>query len=442
MDAQSRAFGRCGVAQDKLARLETQAEKAHHKLARLREGLEPELTDDAMGIRHWRPAQEIKRGMIAGGNRSQDQVAFHMPMTRAQRLASASGATSFHFKQTFINRVVTERMEDGRRNRPGAAKAHNAYIERETAVAVVAADVAPDVADAVIAASPTTDWAAEARHSADAATLPSESMAHVGTTKEKEREQYAHRLWGRPPGAAIDRSLLQQYLAPVGDHTPGNDAGSEAGLRLLSGFELVRRGREFGQLLQGNAQIPLGPGALTPDVRHPGTGARGAVGRAEAIAGPASSGHDRYIVRSNAVAIQPDGNRALITNIDADPEKRAEFWTLVEKQERAGGPDQMSCRFADRSDFWAGVVRHPDCPADLRRQYGQVDHAELVRFDITSGKKVRAFLCQQEGWIKNPRRKPGEAAAAFNPSAKPSLIFMTAGVGAPSIGSSVNCPTS
>lgn len=98
------------------------------------------------------------------------------------------------------------------------------------------------------------------------------------------------------------------------------------------------------------------------------------------------------------MAIQPDGDRVLFTNIDADPARRAEFWTLVEEHERTAGADQMSCRFADREDFWAAVVQRNDCPPALRDQYASAEHDKIVRFDIESGKAMRKFLRQQNGW--------------------------------------------
>jgi len=148
-------------------------------------------------------------------------------------------------------------------------------------------------------------------------------------------------------------------------------------------------------------------------VRREAAGAQGAAGEPGRLTGQAPSGHDRYIVRGNAVAVQPDGDRALFTNIDPDPAKRAEFWELVEAHERAGGPDQMSCRFADQPDFWARAVQQADCPEALRDQYRRTDHARNVRFDIEGGGAMRAFLARQDGWIANRKRRSEESEAAF-----------------------------
>ena len=123
------------------------------------------------------------------------------------------------------------------------------------------------------------------------------------------------------------------------------------------------------------------------------------------------------------MAIQPDGDRALFTNIDPDPGKRAEFWKLVEAHERAGGPDQMSCRFADRPEFWAKVVQQPNCPDALRDQHGRVDHARTIRFDIEAGDAMRAFLAGQDGWVTNRKRRPDESKAAFEARETPFVSF-------------------
>ncbi len=158
-------------------------------------------------------------------------------------------------------------------------------------------------------------------------------------------------------------------------------------------------------------------------MRHETAGARGAAGEPERLTGQAPSGHDGYIVRGSAVAVQPDGHRALFTNIDPDPVKRAKFWELVEEHERAGGPDQMSCRFADRPDFWARVVQHPDCPEALHDEYQRAGHDRTARFDIEAGDAMRTFLARQDGWIRNRKRRPDESKAAFEARELPFASF-------------------
>jgi hypothetical protein len=366
------------VADDRTALLKRKAEQAKRKYALLREGLEPEISDDVLGVVRWRPSREAQKGREA---ETGDRIPFHVPMTRAHRLATAEGVTSFHFAHSFINKVSSERMEDGRRNRPGAARAHNKYVERETAVATVA-----DTVDPAIAASPSTEPANAADH---------EENEHE---HEEEDGDVAGPAGGRSQGTDAARPFLQRHLEILGDFPPGDDAEPGADLRLLSGFELVRHGGHPELLVQGAAPVSVDTGPVAAAVRQSRSRPGRDAGAEAAIAAQTPSGHDRYIVRGGAVAIQPDGDRVLFTNIDAEPAKRAEFWTLVEKHERAAGADQMSCRFADRPNFWAAVVQRNDCPPALRDQYASADHDKIVRFDIASGKAMRKFLEQQDGW--------------------------------------------
>ena len=366
------------MADDKTALLKRRAQQANAKYVLLREGIEPEISDDVLGVLRWRPSRQVPERQQAEAG---DRIPFHVPMTRAHRLATAEGATSFHFAHSFINKVSTERMEDGRRNRPGAARAHNKYVERETAVASLA-----DAVEPTIAASPSTK--------------PAKAAGREENDNETEEDGVAAGPAGsRSEGADAERPFLQRNLEILGDYAPGDDAEPGADLRLLSGFELVRHGRHPELLVQGAAEIPVDAGPFAAAVRQSSPRQGRHAGTQAAVAAQTPSGHDRYIVRGGAVAIQPDGNRVLFTNIDADPAKRAEFWTLVEEHERSAGMDQMSCRFADRPDFWAAVVRRNDCPPALRDQYARADHDEIVRFDIDSGKAMRKFLEQQDDWV-------------------------------------------
>lgn len=59
-----------------------------------------------------------------------------VPIVRPIRAQTADGVTSFHFSHEAITKTKTERVSDsGRKTRPGSAKDHAAYIERDGAVA-------------------------------------------------------------------------------------------------------------------------------------------------------------------------------------------------------------------------------------------------------------------------------------------------------------------
>lgn len=401
------------MADDRITQLKFRAQQANRKYALLREGVEPEITD-VLGVVRWRPQrQAVKRGEAGADN----PIPFHVPMTRAHRLATAAGVTSFHFAHSFINKVSTERMEDGRRNRPGAARAHGKYVERETAVANLT-----DAVDPAIAASFPIERAITADASPDAPS-PAADLKENEHEREEKDGVAAGRAGGRSEGTDAGRPFLQRQLEILGDFAFDDDAESDADLRLLSGFELVRRKRQPGLFLQGVATASVDTGEFLAAVRQPRSRQGRHDGAKREVAAQTPSGHDRYIVRGGAVAIQPDGGLALFTNIDADPAKRAEFWTLVEEHERSAGEDQMSCRFADRAAFWAEAVRHPDCPPALRKQHARADHDQLVRFDIDSGKAMRTFLKRQIGWIDDGKRRRGESNSRNDDSAEPFADF-------------------
>jgi hypothetical protein len=122
-----------------------------------------------------------------------------------------------------------------------------------------------------------------------------------------------------------------------------------------------------------------------------------------------ASGQDEYVRRTSAIAIQPDGNRALITSIDDDDVGRSEFWSEVEKHERTASPDKMSFRVCDDQEFWLRVADAPECPAKLRQKIVGPDADNAEKFVIENGKRTRAFLRGQDGW-----KGPGDGTTAAN----------------------------
>lgn len=391
------------MTEDRITKLKLRAQLAGRNYAMLREGREPEITDDALGIIGWRSQREVKGTGELG---SKERIQFHVPMTREHRLANAEGATSFHFAHSFINKVSAEQMEDGRRNRPGAARAHARYVERETAVAIQAlAD------DPAIAASPSVEPA------------PSAGNEEYERETDKKDGFAAGGAGGRSEGTDAGRSFLQRDFEIPRDFASGDDAESGADLRLLSGFELVRRGRQPELLLHAVASLSMDAGEVLSAVRQPRPGKGSNASKTDRVNTQSPSGHDRYIVRGGAVAIQPDGDRVLFTNIDADPDKRAEFWTLVEKHERSSQGDEMSCRFNDNAAFWREAVIQPNCPQLLRDQYKCVDHDKIARFKIDSGKEMRAFLKQQDGWNVDRKRRRAKDDEVTSPDTEAFVKF-------------------
>lgn len=60
---------------------------------------------------------------------------FDLPAARQYRFISPKGFTSFHFAHRPIPKVTYATSQDGVRVKPGAARAHGNYIERESGVA-------------------------------------------------------------------------------------------------------------------------------------------------------------------------------------------------------------------------------------------------------------------------------------------------------------------
>lgn len=108
---------------------------------------------------------------------------------------------------------------------------------------------------------------------------------------------------------------------------------------------------------------------------------------------------DGYLIRDAAIAIQPDGSRALLTTISQDDAERAEFWDLLEEHEGTPNPDTMTFRACDNPEFWDAVLRSPDCPADLRDKLEGPDKDSPEPFVVDSAKRTIAFLGEQPGWI-------------------------------------------
>ena len=87
------------------------------------------------------PKQKKARQNVEEKGRGRSDVRVpdhHIPVAREQRLSTPDGRTSFHFSHEAISKTRRETVsETGVVNRPGAAKAHQVYIEREAAVATI-----------------------------------------------------------------------------------------------------------------------------------------------------------------------------------------------------------------------------------------------------------------------------------------------------------------
>jgi len=111
-------------------------EAIRNRIKLIREGILEPIEGKSMSRRAprvWAKAwgEDDKGG---GGKKTAD---FHIPVSRPIRPKTASGLTSFHFAHQAVSKVTNATVVEGMRNKPGAAKAHGRYLEREGAVARV-----------------------------------------------------------------------------------------------------------------------------------------------------------------------------------------------------------------------------------------------------------------------------------------------------------------
>lgn len=370
----------------------------------------------------------------------------HIPLARPQRLATEDGRTSFHFSHDSVAKTRAAVVSDsGKVNRPGAASAHNRYIERDEAVALDERAVAEAALEGIdpITGEIDPEHAAEVR---DAAAVTQEDGAAVDN-----QEPY----FDRP----LRRSFLRTYRAALGallaDPEPdprGQPPGQVDGLRDVPGRGLVPDARNAEMLLWSH-EVPLvgrdragGQGLRRPgDGDHEGRG--GGAGlrlspvparlsrvvetrtdkAVAALAGrthveppkpvqhdhSTAEGEGRYIERQEALAMQPDGTRVLFTNIDKRADKRAEFWRLVEENERDASPDRITFTINENADFWANVSAHEKCPASLREALAAADPARKVTVETDDNVAMRRFLSSVEGWRKVGQKREEETPEAY-----------------------------
>jgi hypothetical protein len=125
------------------------------------------------------------------------------------------------------------------------------------------------------------------------------------------------------------------------------------------------------------------------------------------------AGHDLYIARQEALAVQPDGTRILFTNIDDDPVERDEYWQLVEAQERESSPDTVSFRRTDHPAFWVRVQSRTDCPPILADVLKASDPSKTITIETGDNAVLRGWLSKIEGFVPIPTRKQGESNQAY-----------------------------
>ncbi len=377
---------------------------ARQRLSLIREGLLPHEGEEL--VPRWRapkaPAREQSR--VAGHSHSKS-VLFHIPATRSYRLTSVAGATSFHFSHRAIGKVTFATCEEGVRVKPGAARAHGRYVERDEAVALLD----PALSQSAPNTGQLTGAAADL-------SLPITNQEHHDHdyTHDHRIDQWLGRGLVEDLSASEPGSPGPAFAGPLLGR-PVEDAVADARMWLLPRRDVVRHGSRTHGLLRSAADVSVEAGSEPLGLRQPSSGdldERARVDTPSLRSRSEASGHDDYIGRAGAVAIQPDGTRALLTNIDADDGERTRFWSLVEEHEAVNRGDKMSLRIGDNPAFWSATAARPDCPLELKTALETAMPNDTVRFDIASGKEMRAFLATQPGWV------PPTAKGNFKPFAR------------------------
>ncbi len=379
---------------------------ARQRLSLIRQGILP--GDDAK----WMPRSYAPKVRVHGLSQPSVQrkgasVPFHIPATRSHRLANATGATSFHFSHRSISKVTFATCQEGVRVKPGAARAHGRYVEREDAVALLDPAVESEIFSEALGATVVLPL-----------TRSNQEHCNHDYTYDHQIDQWLGR------GLVDDISTSEPGLTGppfTGPNLgrPVEDSLADAGVWLLPRCDVVRHGSATHGLLRSSSDVSVETWADPLGLRQPSKGNRDKGTRLDTPSlrgfGDAA-GHDNYIGRRGAVAIQPDGTRALLTNIDASAAERALFWSSVEECESVSRGDRMSLRLADNPDFWSCAAAQEDCPPELKAMIATAAAEKTVRFDISSGEEMRAFLATRPGWV-SPSKK-GKTKGECKPFAK------------------------
>lgn len=368
-----------------LKRLDARFEKGLQKIRLMQEGLD----DESVLKNVWGQSMRHLIRVRIGAEGKSGVPQYHQPHTRPYRPTTVDGRTSFHFRYDRVNKMPAPK----RHGRASAARStvqartlpyvHGRYIEREDGVAKI--------------------------------TAVQVTQAEARIDKEAANERNA--IWDHADAAAavFGRPVLQSDIGGPGETDWAASDGRSFAMQVMSllHMDITAAGSE--REMHG----PVGDGpairAADTELRRLASDTCSPFGRPinPLPPEPQTVEQDRYIDRAAAVAIQPDGSRALITNIDADDRERESFWRQVEEHERESQPDKMSVCFAANGDFWADVVRDPACPPLLRKSYEEADHDKSVKFEIESAPAMRAFLATHPDWIANERKPKGVGDAEW-----------------------------
>jgi hypothetical protein len=368
-----------------LKRLDARFEKGLQKIRLIQEGLD----DESLLKNVWGHSMRHLIRVRIGAEGKSGVPHYHQPHTRPYRPTTADGRTSFHFRYDRVNKMPAQKRHGKASARRSTVQArtlpyiHGRYIEREDGVAKIAAVQV--------------------------------TQAEARIDKEAANERNA--IWDHADAAAaiFGRPVLQSNIGDPGETGRTTGDGRSFAVQVMSLLHMDSATTGSEREMHGHVGHHPAFRAADPELRRLASDTGSAFGPPinPLPSDPQTVEQDRYIDRAAAVAIQPDGSRALITNIDADDRARESFWRQVEEHERQSKPDKMSVCFAANADFWADVVRDPACPLSLRKSYAEADHDKSVKFEIESAPAMRAFLATHPDWIANERKPKGSGDAEW-----------------------------
>lgn len=326
-------------------------------------------------------------------------IKFHQPVRRPHRLMTVDGRTSFHFSHRTVVRLRAGSSFDGMLLRPGAARDHCRYVERESAVASITYNLTPSASSLI----------------ADGSNMP---QAYVET--DDDLRPYANHLAVANDGAVATDNAVANGRLYSADFCLAEARSATDGLCALPGFNVAGAGRQPDRLLHSDSGggLERKNGDTDGGLRR-SADSLGAVAQAPAGGNGGRSvrsiaaGHLSYIERDAAVVVEADGNAAIITNIAVFAEDRLKFWELVEEEEGKPGPDRMTIDLDRNPRFWERVIGDERCPAELRRALEAQEASDRQKFIISSGKDVRTFLATVPGWDGRRKRQENETAADY-----------------------------
>lgn len=325
---------------------------------------------------------------------------FAIPTTGGERPTTEDGHTSFHFKHDSVTKTRIDTVNgSGQRNRPGAAAAHQQYLERDGAVARFEAIFGTPEQEATKLAE-----LAE-KHGI---------VINVDRSQSNSRNQedtYDNSTTRPEFNGHISLAAVAVYQSDLATNARRTAPGSVGGMLHLSSGLVVSHTWRGHLSLWGDERNNVDH-QVTDDhrLRRPGAGVGEITVRPASLerntpAGVAAE-HSLYIERPEAQAVLHDGVPILFTNIPGSTQDRAELWRLIETFERDPSKDKVHIDLVKFPEFWRKIASDPSCPVELQNALATAPERQILKIEVDDGTYIRQWLWRQDGCDKtNPPAK-------------------------------------